>query len=121
MSVANAAGVLNPKASTYNLRQPIVVVATNGPLNIYSGVIRLTKATAAASILPNPSANDDGLRLTLVNGSAAAHIITGSYQDGVTGGTKTTATMGAFVGASLSLIAVNRTWTVLAINVCPIT
>jgi hypothetical protein len=120
MSLPNRAGAYVPRGP-YNAPVPVVTVATNGPLNPYSGVIRFTKATAAAAILPNPGANDDGLLLRLVNGSAAAHIITGSYADGVTGGLKTTATMGAFIGASLSLIAINRTWTVLAINVCPIT
>ena len=116
----NAGGAFLPDVPRLE-KPPVAIIATNGPLSIYSGVIRLTKATAAACILPNPGINDDGLILMICNGSAAAHVITGSYQDGVTGGTKTTATMGAFIGASMTLIALNRTWTVLALNVCPIT
>jgi hypothetical protein len=120
MSLPNRAGAYVP-AGPYNAPVPVVTVATNGPLNIKSGIIRLTKATAAAAILPNPSAGDDGLLLRLVNGSAAAHIITGSYADGVTGGLKTTITMAAFAGASISLVALNRSWSVLAINAAPVT
>ena len=81
----------------------------------------MMKATAAAAILPNPAANDEGLVLMIVNGTAAAHIITGVYQDGITGGSKTTLTMAAFVGASITLVAINRSWTVLSINACPVT
>ena len=116
----NAGGAFLP-ASPRLVSPPVTIVPGNGPLNIYAGILRMMKATAAAAILPNPAANDEGLVLMVVNGTAAAHIITGSYQDGVTGGTKTTATMGAFIGASMTLVAINRTWTVLALNVCPIT
>jgi len=43
---------------------------------------------------------------------------TGLLADGVTGGNKGTATFGAFVGASLVLVAANGAWNVVSQVVC---
>ncbi len=86
-------------------------------------VIALTKASALAITLVAPSKSQDGLTLAFTNLTAAAHVITatGLLSDGVTGGGKNTATFAAFVGASLTLMAQNGLWNIMAAVVCPIT
>jgi hypothetical protein len=83
----------------------------------------LTKGSAAAIKLLAPSIAQSGTILTITTGSAFAHVVTatGLIQDGVTGGAKSTITFGAFIGASISLVASRQKWNVLGINVAPVT
>lgn len=89
-------------------RYPVTTQAVDGPIPILSGIVKLTKGSAAAMTLAAPNAVQEGIELTLTNGSAFAHIITstGNLQNGVTGGAKSTMTMAAFIGATITLLAV---------------
>lgn len=104
----------------------IVSVGQNGiiAVPIRNTTFILTKATALASTtLAAPAKDQDGVRLTFVNQTAAAHVITATslLADGVTGSPHTTATFGAFIGASLVLVADNGLWAVVSAVVCVIT
>lgn len=117
----SSGGAFLPKNAN-TIRQVVTTLAVNGPIpTLSTGIIRLTKATAAAVLLRNPLASEEGNVVTFTAGSAAAHVITGSFQDGVTGGAKTTATFAAFIGASMTLMAVNRQWYVQSLNAVTIT
>lgn len=85
-------------------------------------VAKLTKGSAGAYTLAAPTSAQEGYRLTILCQSAYAHVVTATnlLDDGVTGGAKDTATFGAFVGSSLSLIAINLKWHVVSLNVCTI-
>jgi hypothetical protein len=100
----------------------VEVFAVNAALTKTTGIKVLTKGSAGAYTLAAPTADEGGRRLTIINGSAFAHVLTATnlIDDGVTGGAKDTATFGAFVGASIELIAYNGKWTVLAKNVVTI-
>jgi len=100
----------------------IAAFAVDGALTKTTGVKVLTKAGVGAYTLAAPTAAEAGRRLTIINGTANAHVITATnlIDDGVTGGAKDTATFGAFVGASIELLAYNLKWTVLAKNVVTI-
>jgi hypothetical protein len=100
----------------------VEVFAVNAALTKTTGIKVLTKGSAGAYTLAAPTADEEGRRLTIINGSAFAHVLTATnlIDDGVTGGAKDTATFGAFVGASIELIAYNGKWTVLAKNVVTI-
>ncbi len=96
-------------------------------LAIANKTVIMTKGSASAFTLAAPVAGSgaggqDGTIMRFVAGSAQAHVITatGLIQDGITGGAKNTATFGAFLGSSLTLVAYNATWYVLAKNVCTI-
>lgn len=82
----------------------------------------LTSTDAGAYTLAAPSAAQEGVRLVITNGTAFAHVLTATnlLEDGVTGGAKDTATFGAFVGASLELMAYNLKWMVISKNVVTI-
>jgi hypothetical protein len=77
-----------------------------------SGVVLLTKATAGAYTLALPAAADDGKKLLICNGTAAAHVVTlpsESLYDG-TATPKDTLTFTAQIGASIQLVAINQTY-----------
>jgi hypothetical protein len=103
--------------------EKIVTITGDGAITIQRSAVALTKGSAAAITLAAPTAAQAGTIVRIVAGSAFAHVVTatGLIDDGVTGGSKTTATFGAFVGASLTLMAYNLKWVVLSKNVCTIT
>jgi len=109
--------------------QPLTLMPINGAIPISTGLVKLTKGSIGAYTLAAPSAAQEGTELRIVAGSAFAHVVTatGLINDGVTGGAKSTITFGAFVGSSISLVAITTagavtgTWYVLALNVAPVT
>ena len=116
------------KKSTMTVEEfttPIVVANpdTTHAIPIANGVVIMTKGSASAFTLAAPTATtQDGTRMTFISNSAYAHVITatGLIHDGVTGGAKNTATFGAYVGASLTLVAYQAKWYVESKNVCTI-
>lgn len=81
--------------------------------------VLLMGAAAIAMTLAAPAADQDGKKLTILNGTAFAHTVTatGLLHDGVTGGAKNTATAAAFLGASLQLMAMKGFWHVIGRSV----
>jgi len=84
------------------------------------GMFLLTKGSAAAMTIAAPGARNVGRKITIVSGSAFAHVVTftgGTLENGVTGGAKTTWTSAAFVGSTLRVFAISPTrWAVLNLN-----
>lgn len=106
------------------IRGPVTTIIGDGAIVITAGTIVLTKGSAAAITLGPPSVAQVGTEITIYAGSAFAHVVTatGLIDDGVTGGSKTTATFAAFVGAALTLIAAQAgKWGVKSKNVVTIT
>lgn len=104
----------------------VVTVGQNGAIAVptKNTTFLLTKATALSSTtLAAPAKDQDGLRLTFTNQTAAAHVITATslLADAVSGSPHSTATFAAFIGASLTLVADNGLWNVTAAVVCVIT
>ena len=98
---------------------PITTITGDGAITIRSGVVALTKGSAAAITLAAPTAAQAGTQITVIAGSNYAHVITatGLLDDGVTGGSKNTATFAAFIGAAITLLAYNLKWVVVSKNV----
>jgi len=95
----------------------ITVDAADTAIPITGGTVVFTKGSSSTHTLAAPAVL--GTTLTLVAGSAQAHVITatGLIDDGVTGGSKTTITLASFIGASIVLRAVQAgKWAVLAKN-----
>lgn len=101
----------------------VTTISGNGAITIADGIVLLTKGSAAAITLAAPTAGQAGTEICIVAGSAFAHVVTATdlLDDGITGGPKDLATFGAFVGASLTLVALQLRWAVKAINVVTIT
>lgn len=96
-----------------------VTITGDGAITIQNSTVLLTKGSAAAITLAAPTAAQAGTRIEIISGSAFAHVVTatGLLDNGVTGGSKNTATFAAFAGASITLIAAGLKWTVLSSNV----
>lgn len=103
--------------------QVITLMATNGAVAIVPGTVIFTKAGVLAATLAAPTAAQDGTIIVFTSTTANAHTITATslIEDGVTGGSKTTATFAAFAGASITLLAYSGKWYVLSKNVVTIT
>jgi hypothetical protein len=101
------------------LQQPVAQYLVDSAIDPRNGIAKLTKGSAGAYTLRAPTAEETGLRLTIINGTAFAHVLTATnlLDDGVTGGAKDTATFGAFVGSAIELLADNLKWTVVSKNV----
>lgn len=100
----------------------VTTLAGDGAVAVGSDVTIFTKGSAAAVTLAAPATI--GQKIELYAGSAFAHVVTatGLIDDGITGGSKTTLTFGAFVGASITLRCVQAgKWAVQSKNVVTIT
>lgn len=119
---ADPAGASNPRPPYVD---EIVHYGEDGAIAVpnKNSTILLNKATAGAFTLAAPTLGQNGVKLTIINETAAAHVITATtlLADAVSGSPHTTATFAAFKGASLTLEAANGLWNVVAAVVCPIT
>ncbi len=97
----------------------IVSYAADGAIDLTAGIKKITKsASLAALTLAAPTAAQEGMVMYIVSNTAKAHTVTatGLFDDGVTGGSKNTATFAAFIGASMTIMAINLKWTIISLN-----
>ena len=118
-----ATGDAYQEAETIMTGDGTISNAASAAFPISQGTYTLTKGSAAAIILGAPNLLQSGTVINITAGSAFAHVVTatGLVQDGVTGGGKGTLTFAAFVGSSISLVASQQKWNVLAKNLVTIT
>jgi len=88
-------------------RKVMIPYPQNGAITIQDGLHELTKAGVGAYTLAAPTAAIVGTQLIITSTTANAHVVTatGLLDNGVAGGSKTTATFAAFPGATITLIA----------------
>lgn len=106
-----------PVQSDLGFIGPLVQVSTlaavDGALNVASGYVVLTKATAGAYTLAAPAVADNGKVVVIVSATAAAHVITQTTPGFNGGGTASdVATFGAAIGNGMTLIAHEGKWLV---------
>jgi hypothetical protein len=93
------------------------VASADGAVNPnVDGLIPITKAGVCAMTLAAPAR--DGIELEFISRTANAHTITatGLIDDGVTGGSKTTATFAAFAGASCAFRSYGGKWNTVSLK-----
>jgi len=107
------------KDGTINSKIPLATVLTGAtdaiPIATSLVVINRTGAVNATT-LAAPTTAQNGIRLTITNGTTQANTITAastSISDGTTGG-HGTVTFAAFIGASIELVAYNERWHVVS-------
>lgn len=94
------------------IRLPKQVISGDGAISIKSGVVILTKGSAAAITLAAPTdVTDDGKILFIVAGSAQAHVVTVTGAGGGSG--QDVGTFGGAINDSTALVAYNAKWYVL--------
>lgn len=97
-------------------QQHVHVASDDGAIpNDISGVVVITKATAAALTLADPSVRDDGLVLTIASTTAAAHTVDNSAGSGFNGAGagSDVGTFGAAIGNGFSVYAYGGAWYVV--------
>lgn len=94
------------------LAHPVTLASADGAIGVKSGVVAITKGSAAALTLAAPVAgDDDGSRLTIVSETAFAHTVTQTTPGFNNGSTAAdVATFGAAAGNCLELVARNGVW-----------
>lgn len=93
-----------------------VAVAADGAVPVNSRIVAITKLTAAALTLAAPEA--DGITLTILSDTAAAHVVTAADEIIVSGEATAadTITFDAQIGASITLVSSNDNWVVVSFN-----
>lgn len=96
----------------YDCFDPAVqTLSGDGAVTLKHGVVVITKATAAAITIANPTATtDDFKQLTILSTTAAAHTVTCTGGFGNGGASFDVATFAAAIGATLNLIAYQGFW-----------
>lgn len=97
----------------------VTLAAASGAITVAPGVVVITKTGSLAALtLAAPTAAQNGLILRVTSATAFAHTVTATslIDDGVTGGSKTTATFAAFAGASMELMAYEGKWHTLSLK-----
>ena len=119
---------LAPGQSTFPTQQAPTTRTIGGDLALTAEAVAaigqntaflLHKLTPAAITLAKPTFAQNGLALTFTSAAAVAHVITsagGGYGTGATGSPASTATFGAFVGASFTVVAAGGIWNVMSNN-----
>jgi hypothetical protein len=112
--------VIEVQSVNVPVSNPITLADANGAIALVPGTVVITKTgSLAAMTLAAPTVAQNGLLLTVTSATAFAHTITATalIDNGVTGGSKTTATFAAFAGASITLMAYAGKWHVISANV----
>ncbi len=87
------------------------VLSADGAITIKSGIVQITKGTAAAITLADPTAgDDDGKVLTIDSTTAAAHTVTIAGGLRGAGAGADVGTFGAAIGNGIMLYAYNGAW-----------
>lgn len=106
------------EATDADIVREIVVISGDGAITATkSCTVILTKGTAAAITLAAPSTAMNGVRLTILSLTAAAHTVTQTtpgFNDASTTGD--VATYGAAKGNSMRIIAYNGIWYALSLT-----
>lgn len=109
------------KAFAWYDRAPVVptTYTASGAITVAFGNNIIAKTgSLAAMTLAAPTTAQNGTVMRITSSTAFAHTITatGLFDNGVTGGSKNTATFAAFPGASITVMAVGGKWNVLALQ-----
>lgn len=90
---------------------PKQVASANGAITIKDGIVVITKASAAALTLADPTATvDDYKTLTIVSVTAAAHTVTNTTGFNAGSTASDVATYSAAKGACMTLVAYQGVW-----------
>jgi hypothetical protein len=93
---------------TGGVQLPVQDLDDDGAIALTSGVVVISKATAAAITLAAPGAGDDGKILHVVDVDGSAHVVT--HVAGYNGGANDLATFGGAAGDAMTLVAFGEAW-----------
>lgn len=110
-------GLLLKDGALGEFRLARAVASADGAIAVKSGIVAITKGTAAALTLASPTdVTDDGKRLLITATTAAAHTVT--LTAGFNGGSTGTdvATFGGAIGDNMEIVAYGGKWLVVSLR-----
>lgn len=120
LEAASADGdVIEVLTINHPVQNGVTLASASGALTVAPGTVVITKTGSLAALtLAAPTSAQNGMILRVTSATAFAHTVTATslIDDGVTGGSKTTATFAAFAGASMELMAYEGKWHTLSLK-----
>jgi hypothetical protein len=116
-TLAGTEAISNKTITASTLRPSVTAYNADGAVTHVSGLVNITKGSAAALTVAAPS-SIDGTRMTILSTTAFAHVVTftgGTLWDG-TAGVNSTVTFPALAGAAVTVVAVGSLWYVESSN-----
>ena len=101
---------------TSSAKDVVTDITADGAITILRGTVTVSKSSAAALTIAAPTTAQSGTILTIISTTAFAHVITftgGTLING-TSAAKTTATLAAYAGAGLQVVAANQKWNLIS-------
>lgn len=107
-------------ADTVVGRKVVTAYTADGAIAISDGVKTIGKSSAAAMTVAAPTAAQEGTIMRIIAKTGYAHVITftGNTLDDGTSATKLKATTAAYVGANITVVAINLRWVLLSNVAC---
>jgi hypothetical protein len=112
-------GLFDPTYAAHQFKADVIypygLVAADGAVTQKSGIVLITKGSAAVLTIAAPTAgDDDGKELTIVSTTAFAHTLTNASPGfNNNGAASDVGTFGAAKGNGVSLVAYNGAWYVI--------
>ncbi len=102
----------NKRVAGIHVQQAVATKDADGAIAIAPGTVKITKVAAANLTLADPAAGDEGLEMTIIALTAAAHVVDNSAGSGFNAGGagSDVATFGGAVGDSLTIVALGTKW-----------
>lgn len=102
-------------AGSVAAKKVVTAAANDGAISIADGVVKITKATAAALTLADPAAGDEGTVIIITSQTAAAHTVSnaGGSGFGAQGAGADVATFGGAIGDGFAVVAINANWHIM--------
>lgn len=99
-------------------KEVVVAAAADGAIAIAPGVVKITKATAAALTLADPAAGDEGTVMIITAATAATHTVSNAAGSGFNSGGAVVdvATFGGAIGDTMVIVAIAAKWHVISLR-----
>lgn len=110
----------NNELRVAKVERKVKVYPDSAAITVESHIAILTKSTASAMTITAPTR--DGIEITIISGTSAAHVLTGTnlFWAGVTGGPFNKITTAAFPASGATIVSSGGLWLVTAAVVATI-
>ncbi len=102
----------NKRLDVLGAKKIVAAAAGDGAIAIADGIVKITKATAAALTLADPAAGDEGTGILIIAATAQAHTVSNAAGSGFNGGgaASDVATFGGAIGDNMWIVAIGGKW-----------
>jgi hypothetical protein len=113
---ASKAVVVDSNGQISGLKKKVTAASADGAITIADGIVKITKSSAAALTLADPSSGQEGTRILITAQTAQAHTVSNAAGSGFNAGGSASdvATFGGAIGDSIDIVAINAKWNVVS-------